>query len=301
VISHEDKTNQKTAPSLDRRGFPATDGFLVGQRDETSHGEYDPLETNLGDRFFGEKQKTGRAVKTRQTEEERKAKKKARAAAWYLANKERVCATTTAYQRANPKKVRATKAKYRKDNHEKICAQSAEYRKANAENVRAGIAAWQKNNPEKVKAIKAKWYKSHAERARAVAAAYRNNNPEKALAASKNWRKSHPKEVRARENAYRKAHPEKVAAKDANRRARKHNAGGCHTGEEVKQLLARQKCLCAVCKKSIESGYHVDHVVPLARGGSNYIRNIQLLCPTCNLRKGHKDPLIFMQSMGFLL
>jgi len=31
-----------------------------------------------------------------------------------------------------------------------------------------------------------------------------------------------------------------------------------------------------------------DHDVPLSRGGGNQVENIQLLCKTCNLRKGNK-------------
>ena len=33
-------------------------------------------------------------------------------------------------------------------------------------------------------------------------------------------------------------------------------------------------------------GYHVDHIRALADGGANDRTNLQLLCPTCNIKKG---------------
>ena len=34
--------------------------------------------------------------------------------------------------------------------------------------------------------------------------------------------------------------------------------------------------------------YHVDHIVPVSRGGATTLANLQLLCPGCNLAKGNK-------------
>lgn len=100
---------------------------------------------------------------------------------------------------------------------------------------------------------------------------------------------------------YRQSNPEKGRAHKANRRARKIGNGGKHTAKEVKVLFVLQKGKCICCKTSIKDGYHVDHVYALVNGGANDKHNLQLLCPTCNMSKGAKDPIDFMQSRGFLL
>jgi 5-methylcytosine-specific restriction endonuclease McrA len=57
--------------------------------------------------------------------------------------------------------------------------------------------------------------------------------------------------------------------------------------DDVKLLVwSRDKAACVKCGASKE--LHFDHIVPLARGGSDEAVNIQLLCRTCNLAKGDR-------------
>jgi 5-methylcytosine-specific restriction endonuclease McrA len=66
------------------------------------------------------------------------------------------------------------------------------------------------------------------------------------------------------------------------------------------ELNAKQKGKCAVCRDTL-AARHVDHIIPLARGGFHERSNLQLLCQPCNSRKSAKDPIRFMQERGFLL
>ena len=102
-------------------------------------------------------------------------------------------------------------------------------------------------------------------------------------------------------HAWHRANPLARVSHEANRRARKKAAGGKHTAADIKQLFRLQRGKCACCHVSIADGYHVDHIQPLALGGSNDKANLQLLCPTCNLRKSAKHPVDFMRETGRLL
>lgn len=73
----------------------------------------------------------------------------------------------------------------------------------------------------------------------------------------------------------------------------------CQFPELVKgSLRARERGKCALCGSDIllelEDDIHVDHIVPLSKGGCNDLVNLQLLCKNCNLSKSNKE--IFPRS-----
>jgi 5-methylcytosine-specific restriction endonuclease McrA len=107
------------------------------------------------------------------------------------------------------------------------------------------------------------------------------------------------------QKAYYKENPEKYAAHNRSRRARKKNAEGNHTIDDIRLIFYNQRGFCANCKaKLLKTGkqkYHVDHIIPLSRGGSDWPINLQCLCQSCNLRKSAKDPFEWAKEQGKLL
>ena len=99
---------------------------------------------------------------------------------------------------------------------------------------------------------------------------------------------------------WRQDNPEKKRACHWRGKARRRNAEGRFTGSDISHLITMQKGKCASCARSIADGYHVDHIKPIILGGTNWPNNLQLLCPTCNLKKGGKDPFVFAKSLGKL-
>lgn len=79
-------------------------------------------------------------------------------------------------------------------------------------------------------------------------------------------------------------------------------SGGTHTATDLAEIFTAQGGKCAYCKASLTKvKKHVDHIQPLARGGSNGRENIQFLCAPCNQTKSAKDPIEYAQSIGLLL
>lgn len=56
---------------------------------------------------------------------------------------------------------------------------------------------------------------------------------------------------------------------------------------EWRKLVRRYRHRCAYCGGS-EGGIHMDHVIPLSRGGRHAIGNVLPACQRCNLTKGAK-------------
>src|SRR5580765_799511 len=85
---------------------------------------------------------------------------------------------------------------------------------------------------------------------------------------------------------YKEKHPYRGAVKSRNIYARSVGAEGSFTEQEWLDLIARYKYRCLRCKNKVP--LTIDHVVPLSKGGSNYISNIQPLCSGCNSYKSQR-------------
>lgn len=84
------------------------------------------------------------------------------------------------------------------------------------------------------------------------------------------------------------------------RRARKLNAEGSYTQEEWENKKAQYQYTCPACDKSEpEIQLTADHIVPLIKGGTNYIDNIQPLCQSCNSRK-HTKTIVYTAQLALV-
>jgi 5-methylcytosine-specific restriction endonuclease McrA len=173
--------------------------------------------------------------------------------------------------------------------------------------------AWRRSNPEKYAAQKeryrerqnkadAEYYARNRERIIARQMEYSKKYPAQIREKQKNWRLKNLDSVRSYLSNWREKNQELCQSYHQIRRGRILGNGGKPSVGISKKLRSLQKGKCACCKTELKkTKEHLDHIVPLARGGTSNDENLQLLCAKCNLEKKARCPIEFMQSKGYLL
>lgn len=111
-------------------------------------------------------------------------------------------------------------------------------------------------------------YERHREKLVAKSKAVYAADPERAKARITEWKRRNPEHARA----LRHAHKAKIR-----------NTNGTYKAAHWKAMCAWFGNRCLACH--VVAPLVVDHVIPLSRGGTNTIDNLQPLCATCNHRK----------------
>lgn len=173
------------------------------------------------------------------------------------------------------------KQRYRDDveYREQKKAYALEKYKQNSENRENGISVYYsqkyQNNRSSIRASQKKYYEENKDTVAQQHKKYYDENKEKCLSRAKEYRQTeHGSAV--------------VKACRKNYTLRKQNAEGDFSWLELEELLSFFDYRCAYTGEPLKEGYHLDHVVPLSKGGLNYIWNIVPSCPMANLSKNNK-------------
>jgi hypothetical protein len=59
-----------------------------------------------------------------------------------------------------------------------------------------------------------------------------------------------------------------------------------------KTIASNQQWKCNICNNILDASYEIDHIIPLYKGGTNDIYNLQALCRNCHGKKTIEDSLI---------
>lgn len=161
-------------------------------------------------------------------------------------------------------------------------------RAANPDKRRETDKQWRLANLERFRQTQAKHRARHSVEIQAYNRQYRIKNSEVRNLASARWKANNPERVK-----------EMRVGIDSRRRARKFGVG--HEVYTTAQVLELHGIACHICSGEIDllaprrvgqdnwqRGLHLDHVVPLSRGGADNLRNVRPAHALCNLKKNNR-------------
>jgi 5-methylcytosine-specific restriction endonuclease McrA len=168
----------------------------------------------------------------------------------------------------NTQRKYAINAKYKSNNKDKVAAMKKSWQLANRDYLLEKGKLYREANKERLREQSKQWRLKNKDRVALTNKLYRQNNAER---------------KKANDDAWWRNNPDKVKARNAARRARKKAASTyLVTEKDIRKIMSKPCFYCG------HTSSHLDHVLPLIKGGQHSVGNLVAACQTCNLSKGRK-------------
>lgn len=111
----------------------------------------------------------------------------------------------------------------------------------------------------------------------------KKNNPQY-LKQHKEWLYKNSEYVKKKAKEYREKNKILLLISRSNQKSKQKGYYGVISMKEWEFVLLMTRYMCIACEDNTADS--IDHVLPLSRGGTNTVNNIQPMCLKCNLKKG---------------
>jgi 5-methylcytosine-specific restriction endonuclease McrA len=149
---------------------------------------------------------------------------------------------------------------------------------------------WRAENPDKHRLYKQEWNKRNPDKVKQMQKRFREKDPERFKSSVDASKAKKPEHYKLNLAKWKRANPYKVKALWNKRRLAKNESLDNFTADEWQTLKDAYDNTCLCClKQEPDVQLTADHVVPVSKGGTNGIGNIQPLCKDCNCRKYTKE------------
>ena len=159
------------------------------------------------------------------------------------------------------------------------------------------VKAYKQANAEKISERARDYYQANHEVILKQTKAYRQANAEKTSEHKKEYYQDNREKIAEYYKAYFQTQTGKAIAKNSRHKRRAKTKQGDVTTQQLLELKNNAKT-CFWCGAPLDDTAHVDHFYPLSTGGEHTLSNLRMSCPSCNQRKGNKDPYVFAKIIG---
>lgn len=187
------------------------------------------------------------------------------------------------------------RSRHRKDGYTENCIECREKRRKAHEKIDPDVY---KNRWKRYYAIP-----ENVEKKRLQSKKYRQENPEEARANSKRAYERKKEYYNSYAKAWYKTEKGLALVKKKHAVRRVRMGDEKITAAQIREIeqANREKygiMTCVYCLSPIDGSYHLEHRIPLSRGGKNKKDNLTISCPSCNVRKHNKTDAEFLALMG---
>ncbi len=182
---------------------------------------------------------------------------------------------------------------YRLDNLERIHNNRQKSKLVNKEAKLLVRKAYSEKNKDRINELRRLSYSNHKDACIARSRTWYSNNKEQAQAKSKEYREANKEHLLLKRKEWVASENGQASMKaySGRRRNNKRNTDdGSITISSLKELLSIQNNKCYHCGCSLDKTKHLDHYIPLSKGGGHIISNVVWSCASCNLKKNSKLP-----------
>jgi 5-methylcytosine-specific restriction endonuclease McrA len=189
-----------------------------------------------------------------------------------------------AYNATHEDENKARQQEYRDAHREEINSRSAAHYVVNRDEIRERHSSYDEKYKDVIKKRKANYYVENREKIRARNDAYIEAHPTYRA----EWRAAHPEIYKTHNHRYRAAKRNATIGNTA------------EIAEWIKTLRNNPRATCFYCGRIVNGANgkecHIDHYIPIIKGGPHSVENLRVACRTCNLAKGDKHPDDFLRT-----
>ena len=192
------------------------------------------------------------------------------------------------------------KKQHKNDNIDKYKANYEKYKEVNSDKLKEKSKKYYKNNKDEIINRINNYKKQNRDIVIKQKKEYRTKNREKILEKAKEYYLENVVKIKKYKKEYQQKEENKPLFRIAKHKRRIKLKQGNVTPLQIRNLVNNTNS-CYWCNIKLHNNYHIDHYIPLSKGGEHTISNLVISCPSCNLRKNAKDPYVFAQSIGRLI